>query len=91
MIKYYENYCIACKIDEERILLRQSMIVNLREENFIDVNIIKIPEFNIMYNLENEEFDQPGDFFVFKEKNIFIYYNKYNINIYNLSNFQYID
>ena len=72
MIKYYENYCIACKIDEERILLRQSMIVNLREENFIDVNIIKIPEFNIMYNLENEEFDQPVDFFVQREKYFYL-------------------
>ena len=92
MIKCYENYCIVCKIDEERILLRQSVIENLRgEENFINVNIIKIPKFNIMYNFENEEFNLQGDFFVFKEKNIFIYYNNYNINIYNLSNFQSID
>lgn len=44
-----------------------------------------------MYNFENEEFNLQGDFFVFKEKNIFIYYNNYNINIYNLSNFQSID
>ncbi len=44
-----------------------------------------------MYNFENEEFIVSGDFFVFKEKNIFIYYNNYYINIYNLSNFQHID
>ncbi len=36
IIKCYENYCIACKIDEERILLRQSVIENLRgEENLL--------------------------------------------------------